>query len=184
MRARSMIILALSFGLAAFAPAPARALTWSAHFEQYDPADETFHFKLTFTTLPDWSILDANGYQRDSFQYWITWATHPENPLYPYGNPDVVIRGTELYLGGELRIRDAGPSSDDPITGGWGPIRGTVPWHMVNNSIYFDVPRTLLGDPDGVVSYYMLCGEFNAPGGFAAGITQTVSGPVPAEPGT
>jgi hypothetical protein len=179
---RPPIVACLSFVLAALTPVPAGALTWTEHLEQYDPSTDSFRFRIAFTTTPDWSVLDAYGYQRDAFQYWITWAIQPGNMFYPMASADVVIRGGELHLGGELRIRDGTHMEGDPDSGGWGPIRGTVPWTLTNNTIEFIVPRALIGDDAGIIQYYMLCGEFGAPFAWAAGITSP--GPVPVEPGS
>jgi hypothetical protein len=162
MRLRNLVVLALALAAVLTAPRSAVALTIGPHLELYDPADDTFYFSLTLSGVP---VLDAETH--DSFQYWISWDLHPGDPLYPFIHADVIVRGGEI-TGGQIPIRDA-TGDGGPNSGGWGPIRGMVPYTLTGSTITFAVPRALLGDPDGSVSYFV--GVL-----FAGGFTDTRTG--------
>src|SRR5262245_19873132 len=105
MRSTSLPRLALFLGALLLA-APASALTIVSHFEQYDPATDSFAFSITFDGAPDFFTLDEFGRTTDAFQYWITWELHPGDPIFPYVTPDVLVRGSELRFGAGIPIRD------------------------------------------------------------------------------
>ena len=136
------------------APVAAWALQIVSHVEHYDAATQTFHFSITLNGPPDFFTVDEFGRNKDAFQYWITWALHPSDPFYPYLTPDVLIRGGEINTAGGIPIRDR-TGDGGPNSGGWGPIRGVVPYQLIGSTITFDVPQAMLGDPDSRFSYYL-----------------------------
>src|SRR5258708_7613266 len=69
-------------------------------------------FTLTFNHPPDLLTADTIGRQADSFQFFIS---------------TTVVRGEEIHIAGDVRVRDQSPSSGDPDSGGWGALRGSVP---------------------------------------------------------
>jgi hypothetical protein len=89
----------------------------------------TLHFSLHFNETPNFTTLDSNGRPQDSFQIFIAFNPTTANPANP-PSADVIIRGDEIHIANAIRIRDARPPVADPNAGGWGAIRGTVPYHV------------------------------------------------------
>jgi len=89
----------------------------------------TMHFILVFSHTPDFTTLDSNGRPQDSFQIFIAFNPATPNPANPQ-SVDVLVRGDEIHIAHALRIRDARPPVADPNAGGWGAIRGTVPFQV------------------------------------------------------
>jgi len=109
----------------------------------------SMHFILIFNQRPHFSSLDSNGRPQDSFQIFISFNPATPNPANP-ASADVLIRGDEIHIAHALRIRDARPPVADPQAGGWGAIRGSVPFHLSTQPngasvLSFSVPFALLG---------------------------------------
>jgi hypothetical protein len=107
------------------------------------------HFILLFSHKPNFTTLDTNGRPQDSFQIFIAFDPNTPNPASP-PSADVLVRGDEIHLAHALRVRDARPPVADPLAGGWGAIRGTVPFHInaqPNGTavLTFSAPFALLG---------------------------------------
>lgn len=109
----------------------------------------TMHFTLVFSHTPNLRTLDSNGRPQDSFQIFIAFNPSTPNPANPQ-SVDVLVRGDEIHIAHALRIRDARPPVADPNAGGWGAIRGTVPFHVNTQPngtavLTFNAPFSLLG---------------------------------------
>ncbi len=109
----------------------------------------TMHFSLHFNETPDCTTLDSNGRPQDSFQIFISFNPATANPANP-PSADVIIRGDEIHIANAVRIRDARPPVADPNAGGWGAIRGVVPYHVRTERngtalLTFSVAFSLLG---------------------------------------
>lgn len=154
MRIFARFVLTLT-ALLAVAPPASRAFVIAAHSEHYDAASETFQFSVTFSGLPDLLTVNAYNAEADAIQYWITWETHPTEPLVPWIAPDVIIRCSEIRTFGQIPIRDR-TGDGGPGSGGWGAIRGMVPYLLAGPTLSFEVPRAMLGDSDGVISYFLM----------------------------
>jgi len=107
------------------------------------------HFMLHFSQTPDFTTLDNFGRPQDSFQVFIAYNPATANPANPQ-SVDVLVRGDEIHIANALRIRDARPAVADPNAGGWGAIRGTVPYHLKTEAngtarLTFTVQFALLG---------------------------------------
>src|ERR1017187_137089 len=101
-------------------------------------------FTLQFSRAPDFVPLDAYERQADAFQFFI--ATSTNIPLYypprPYAS---LIRGGEINFDNAIVIRNDGPPDDnDPHSGGWGSIRGSVPYTLNANILTFSAPADVL----------------------------------------
>jgi hypothetical protein len=139
----------LAPGAAAQAPSPFTALSDSA---VYDPATGLVTFTLVFNRAPDFQSSDAFGRQADSFQYFIYGDLSLPYPAYY----DAIIRGEELHVfSGGLRVRNSTPPDPDPAAGGWGSIRGVVPYRLEGNVLTFSVSLSTISDhsSDGRFSY-------------------------------
>jgi hypothetical protein len=148
----------LAPGAAAQAPSPLTAVSESAI---YDPATGRVTFTLAFNRAPDFRTVDEFGRQADSFQYYILGDLSLPYPAYY----DSIIRGEEIHVvPGLLRIRDPLPSNPDPATGGWGPIRGEVPYRLEGSVLTFSVDLSTISDHsvDGRFSYELLLTQFGA----------------------
>jgi hypothetical protein len=118
----------------------------------FNPATGEVQFTIEFNQHPDFFTLDSVGRQADSFQYFIV-----GDPSLPYPeNYDAIIRGEEIHITGDtLRIRNSAPPNPDPASGGWGAIRGSVPFSLDGNVLTFSTPLPLISDhsTDGHFAY-------------------------------
>ena len=78
-------------------------------------------FSLTFNQVPDFFTVDQFGRQANSFQFYI--ATSPFPGLYPPRPYASLIRGEEIHVAGDLRVRNDNPPDPDPNASGWGSIQ-------------------------------------------------------------
>jgi hypothetical protein len=95
------------------------------------------------------------GQQTNSFQFYIGTTLS----FFPNGS---IIRGEEIHYGGGIPIRDATGSEPNPPSGGWGPVRGTVPFTLSNNILDFVVSFAVLNEPTGQFSYLFGAYSFGA----------------------
>ena len=121
-------------------------------------------FTVNFNQVPDF-FTDQYGAQVDSFQYFID--QDGELPILNaspiYSNFSSIIRGDEIHVAGDVRIRDVfSVGLSEPNSGGWGNIRGSVPYTLDGTVLKFSTPLQLIGDSDGVFSYQLLLTEFGA----------------------
>lgn len=120
-------------------------------------------FTINFNRVPDFFTVDEVDRQADSFQYYID--PSGELPIFrppsAYSNLSSIIRGEEIHVAGDIRIRDVFPvGSSEPNSGGWGKIRGSVPYSLDGTVFKFSAPLQFIGDSDGVFSYQLLLTEF------------------------
>lgn len=94
----------------------------------------TAAFQIVFDHAPDFFTVDAYDRQPDSFQFY---------------TPGTVIRGDEIHVGNTIVIRNVfyGPYTD-PHSGGWGSVRGAVPYSLTDNVLEFVVPFSMLDSHD------------------------------------
>jgi len=145
---------------AAAAQAPS-ALTALSESAVYEPATGLVTFTLAFNRAPDFRTVDEFGRQADSFQYYILGNLSLPYPAYY----DSIIRGEEIHVvPGLLRIRNPLPADPDPATGGWGPIRGEVPYRLDANVLTFSVALSTISEHsvDGHFSYELLLTQYGA----------------------
>jgi hypothetical protein len=104
-------------------------------------------FQLTFNSAPDFFTVDSLGRQADSFQFFINPNASPKpfNIATVSSGAITIVRGEEIHVFDEIPVRDRTPPSPDPSGGGWGPIRGSVPFSISGVSVDFSVPTALLG---------------------------------------
>ena len=152
MRSRLVVTLV---ALLVLVPGTARSLQIVSHNEHYDPLTQVFQFTLQLSAPPDLFTVDEFNRGQDEFQYWITYDL-PADPFYPLVTPDVLIRGSEIRWSGGIPVRERTGGDGGPHTGGWGPIRGIVPYQLIGSVITFSIPRELLGDPDGKFAYFLM----------------------------
>lgn len=123
-------------------------------------------FTLRLDAAPDFYTLDEFGRVADSFQYEIDGdGPTGDDPEFPVGDVEAVIRGDEIHVADALRVRSFGPDVEpdpDPIAGGWGPVVATVPFNLDGSVIDFEVPLDALGGAaaDGVFSYRVFTTDF------------------------
>jgi hypothetical protein len=152
-------------GAGAQAPSPFTVLSESAVF---DPATGQVTFMLVFNRRPDFQTEDSIGRQADSFQYYIVGDASLPYPA----NYDAIIRGDEIDLtSGLLPVRNSAPPDPDPDAGGWGTIRGVVPYSLDGNVLIFSTSLDLISDHsvDGTFSYELLLTQYGASTQFLRG---------------
>ncbi|BAY75440.1 hypothetical protein NIES25_18850 [Nostoc linckia NIES-25] len=123
-------------------------------------------FTINFNRVPDFFSVDEFGRQADSFQYYIERdeklpVVGEVSPFYP--NLESIIRGEEINVAGDVRIRNVfsvGPA--EPNSGGWGSIRGSVPYTLDGTLLKFSAPLELVSDSDGLFSYELALFEFGS----------------------
>lgn len=108
----------------------------------------SMYFILLFDRMPDFTSVDSQRMQADAFQIFIAFDPNEQRPN---NQPDIVIRGSEINVANDVRIRNARPPIEcDNNAGGWGTLRGSVPFYLspivgTGAILTFNVPFTLLG---------------------------------------
>src|SRR5687768_16650859 len=97
-------------------------------------------FRRTVTAAPGGVRVEANA-----FQIFYGSSLIGEDVL---GKDVVVLRGPEIRYDGDLPVRDTLGMDEDPRAGGFGPMRGSVPLELVDDTVTFTVPWKLLGESD------------------------------------
>ena len=136
-------------------------------------------FNIVFSRVPDFYTTDEVGRQADSFQYYIDFDS---SPIYQGSDSDfieAIIRGGEIHVYDEIPIRDTLTHSSDPTSGGWGEIRGLVPYELNVRELSFTAGLATIGDLDGQFGYALMLTEY---GGTTDWVYVPVAG-IP-EPGT
>ena len=132
-------------------------------------------FSLTFNQVPDFFTVDQFGRQANSFQFYI--ATSPFTGLFPPRPYASLIRGEEIHVAGDLRVRNDSPPDPDPNASGWGSIRGIVPFTLNGQTLTFSVPSSVL-NVSGPFAYTLQLTSYG--GGTNAGVYPGLSGgPIP-----
>ena len=138
---------------ATHAPAPARAAAATpgqflatSQSAVFDPATAQVTFTLTFNRPPDRQA-------GESFQYFIV----GDPSLHYPNNYDAIVRA-EQPTEDVLQVRNSHPT--DPtvppsVSGGWGTVRGVVPYQLNGSVLKFSTPLGLISDHsvDGHFSY-------------------------------
>lgn len=129
-------------------------------------------FSLTFNRIPDFFSVDQNGRLANAFQFFIAASTNV--PI--FGGPFAsIIRGAEIPVANDIRIRNASPVDPDPNAGGWGSLRGSVPYALNGQTLTFSVPATVLNVQEPF-PYGLLLTVY---GGASAHYTGLSGGPIP-----
>ena len=159
------VIGSLLFGLTSGLPAEAALMVLSQSAE-VNLANNSVLFQIEFNRAPDFFTTDEYDRQADSFQYFID--ADGGLPVYrDCSELESIIGGEEIAVGGKVGIRNAGPPDPDlPSSGGWGSIRGSVPYTLSGNVFSLLVPLQLIGDTDGKFSYRLEWYEYGGVGGY------------------
>lgn len=143
------------------------SIAWSAKAEftflsesaVFNPSNQEVVFTIVFNQAPDFFTIDSNGRQANSFQYYIV-----GDPNLPYPSKfDAIIRGEEIHITSNvIRIRNSPPTDSSPEAGGWGSIRGTVPYKIKGNVLTFSTPLQLISNQsrDGHFDYELESYQF------------------------
>jgi hypothetical protein len=179
-------VLTTATAMAGFlSPAPAAgSVVIKSESAEVDAARERAFFTLEFDAVPDFYTLGEFGQVKDSFQYEIDGDGLLQGEV-AMGDIDAVVRGDEIHAVYALRVRAWGPdveSDPDPLSGGWGHVRVTVPFELHETVLTFEVPLDALGDAaaaDGAFSYFLATTHFGATNSFVFGRAV----PIPLPPG-
>lgn len=147
-----------------------------SHAVHIDAARREVAFKLTFSHKPDFETLDEFSRPEDSFQYEINPAFSGSLEIDGVGDIQTVVRGDEIHIARAIRIRTAlGEVDSDPAAGGWGQVRGVVPFKLEGRTLSFTASFDQLKEDDGVFAYRLFSTEFGATTSFL----EAVSIPLP-----
>jgi hypothetical protein len=165
---KTTVIGSLLFGLTSGLPAEAALMVLSQSAE-VNLDSKSVLFQIEFNRAPDFFTTDEYDRQADAFQYYID--ADGDLSLFSggisYSNLETLIRGGEIHLGGDVRIRNLFPPDPDlSSSGGWGSIRGSVPYTLSGNVVSLLVPLQFIGDSDGKFSYALMWTEYGGAGGF------------------
>ena len=135
-------------------------------------------FSLLFNQPPDFQTRDALGRPVNSFQYEIVPDTTSPIENLPVSSIRAVIRGDEINGTGRIPIRDGIEASRDaaPQAGGWGAVRGSVPFQLQGTRLTFAAPLQMLDDHGDPFSYRLLTTQ----SGQTTSIVTGVAVPLPA----
>ena len=161
----SSILFCLGYGTSAEA-----ALMVLSQSAEVNLASNSVLFQIEFNRTPDFFTTDEYDRQADSFQYFIDadggFPIFRGKDIY-YSNLESIIRGEEIHLAGDVRIRNALPPDPDlSSSGGWGSIRGSVPYTLSENVFSLLVPLQLIGDSDGKFNYHLEWYEYGTLGDY------------------
>jgi hypothetical protein len=120
---------------------------------QVDMPSRTATFSITFNRAPDFAA-DPDSQQVNGFQYEVDAAWRGEEAPMDFDHISTVLRGSELFEGKGLPIRDRDGTTDD-FSGGWGPVRDFVPVTVEGDTVSFTTKLADLGDNDGVFRYHV-----------------------------
>jgi len=137
-----------------FADAPAAraqaAFELAGHAVEVDNDAATATFRLTFSRTPVFFV--SEGTATDAFQVEIDAdSTSFEQPLV-FETIDSVVRGAEISETEGLPVRDREGDGGEG-SGGWGPVRGFVPFDLDGATLTFTTSLSLIGDDDGKFRY-------------------------------
>ena len=140
-----------------FADAPAaraqEAFELAGHSVEVDNTAATATFRLTFNREPLFFV--SEGTATDAFQVEIDAdGTSFEQPLV-FETIDAVVRGAEISETDGLPVRDREGDGGEG-SGGWGPVRGFVPFDLDGATLTFTTGLDLIGDDDGKFRYRII----------------------------
>jgi hypothetical protein len=117
-------------------------------------AARTATFTLVFNRTPDFSVQGEPARQVNAFQCEIDadYSGFDSRSTLPFNDIDTVIRGSEIWEGNGLPIRNR-DGNGGQFAGGWGPAREFVPLTIDANVISFTTAWGALGDTDGRFRY-------------------------------
>lgn len=127
---------------------------------EFDSTNRTTTFTVRFDRAPDFVTTDLYGRQKDSFQYFVD-SQVKGNLFAP--NPDVtIVRAEEIHAADALRIRDSVGDDTGATSGGWGPIRATVPFTVSGDTVQFTASWDALGQAGTHFRYGLESYEFGS----------------------
>jgi hypothetical protein len=131
-------------------------------------------FNVVFNRVPDFSIVDGAGRQRDGFQVYVDSAgpfvagdfeRASDGCAVPTCNFDTktIIRGGNIHLGLGLPLIWIDPlNPGPPENGGWGPTIEYLPFTVSGRLLSFDVSLPSLRDDDGHFWYLFATSEYGS----------------------
>jgi hypothetical protein len=149
-RRNVLSVVAAMCGLFAVAgPVQAGMSAWES--VNVDKAAGNATFSINFGHAPNFTTEDSHGRVADSFQILIAADPVGANPFIA---PTTVLRGDEIHFTGAIPVRNGSPADfSDPHSGGWGTVRGAVPFAVNGSEVTFTAPLSLLGAADGRFAY-------------------------------
>ncbi|HET6249672.1 MAG TPA: hypothetical protein VFE47_18430 [Tepidisphaeraceae bacterium] len=184
LRGRIWSVLALAGGSIVFGMCASASAGLSILSQQVDVdrADQDVIFTLDFNHVPDFKTVDSAGRHVDSFQYEIVPNTSTPISQVPFSSVGAVVRGDEIGSGNVVPIRNGFSNGVDanPAAGGWGTVRGSVPFSVQGNTLSFTAGFNVIGTSNGVFSYRVFTTNFGSTVTTIDSISVPLPAPVPA----
>jgi hypothetical protein len=126
--------------------------------------DQEADIAITFNQAPDFVTVDSRGRATHALQLYFAPRSVPNEPW----NISVLGRVNEGDTLGSIRFRNGPASIDydgpdlDFSSGGWGSIRGEVPYLLDDRTLSFTATYDLIGTPDAWWSLKAETFEFGA----------------------
>jgi hypothetical protein len=98
------------------------------------------------------------GRQKDSFQYFVD--SRVNGNVFSPNSDLTIVRADEIHAADALRIRDSLGDDPGPTSGGWGPIRATVPFTVSGDTVRFTASWEALGQTSTHFQYGLESYEF------------------------
>ena len=171
------VVCAASAALVWLAPAARAGLVITSQSVSVSLPRQQATFTLSLDHAPQLGVRDSLGRPVESFQYEIA-PDCPNIDQCPFTDIRAVVRGDEVTASHLLPIRDGIETASDPspASGGWGFVRGEVPYRLDGSVLSFSAPLALLDSPDGRFSYR----AFTTTSGETTSLVTGVTAPLPA----
>jgi len=125
-----------------------------SHSAQYDTGTQQVFFTIVASSPPDFFTVDEHGRQKNAFQFYLNIDPTMSAPSGPW---ERIVRGGEIYINGDLRMRNPYlPAAPGEPSGGWGPIVEVVPYSLVGTKVTFAYSYESLGTTTGAFAYQVL----------------------------
>ncbi|HET6249087.1 MAG TPA: hypothetical protein VFE47_15435 [Tepidisphaeraceae bacterium] len=118
-------------------------------------------FTIDFSHPPDFYTVDAGNRPADAFSIQIAANPTGSNPL-AFNNLTTIVSGTEIRFNNNIPVRNAFPASNDKAAGGWGSVRGSVPFTVTGDTLTFTAPLQLLNASSGKFAYQAFTTHYGA----------------------
>ncbi|MEA2736493.1 MAG: hypothetical protein QOE14_2944 [Humisphaera sp.] len=121
-----------------------------------DQAAGTATFRLSFDREPHFFLPPGGADQPNGFQIEIDADNNTFDRPIEFADIDSIVRGAEIFAGDGIPVRDREGDGGSDHAGGWGPVRGLVPFELEGTTLTFTTGLGTIGDQDGRFRYRVI----------------------------